>query len=60
MLDEFIQKAKEDNLTAQAEQLTKTLDKLDEASSKEEIRKILDKAGLSDFAKEEVDKIGNQ
>lgn len=57
MLDEFIKKAKEDNLTAQGAQLTKVLENLESATSKEEIRKILDKAGLSDFAKEEVDKI---
>ncbi len=60
MLDEFIKKAKEDNLTAQWEQLTKALDQLEQAESKEDIRKILDEAWLSDFAKEEIDKIGNQ
>jgi len=60
MLDEFIKKAKEDNLTAQWEQLTKTLEKLEQAENKEDIKKILDKSGLSDFAKEEVDKIGNE
>ena len=60
MLDEFLKKAKEDNLTAQGEQLTQALEKLEDAWSKEDIRKILDEAWLSDFAKEELDKIGNQ
>lgn len=60
MLDEFIKKAKEDNFTAQWEQLTKTLEQLEQAETKEDIKKILDASGLSDFAKEEVDKIGNE
>jgi hypothetical protein len=60
MLDEFIKKAKEDNLIAQGEQLTKALEKLEKAESKEDIRKILDEAGVTDFAKEEIDKIGNE
>ncbi len=60
MLDEFIQKAKEDSLTAQWEQLTKALDQLENAQSKEEIKKILDTVGLTDFAKEEINKLGNQ
>jgi hypothetical protein len=31
MLDEFLKKAKEDNLTAQGEQLTQALEKLEDA-----------------------------
>lgn len=60
MLDEFIKKAKDDSLTWQADQLTKALEKLEQADSKEDIRKILDQAGLTDFAKEAVDTLGNQ
>ena len=33
---------------------------MEQAENKEDIKKILDKSGLSDFAKEEVDKIGNE
>jgi hypothetical protein len=44
MLDEFIKKAKEDNLTAQGDELKKALDQLEQAENKEDIRKILDEA----------------
>lgn len=57
LLDEMVEKAKEDDLLQQSEQLKDTLDKLWQAGSKEEIRDILDKSWLSDFAKEMVDKV---
>ncbi len=60
MLDEFIEKAKEDNLTQQAEQMQEILDKLEQAKDKKEMKKILDESKLEDFAKDMVDKIGNQ
>ena len=53
----MVEKAKEDNLLQQAEQMKDTLDKLENASTKEEIKDILDKSWLSDFAKDMVDKI---
>nr|MDD3720710.1 transglutaminase domain-containing protein [Candidatus Gracilibacteria bacterium] len=60
VLEELIKKAKDDNLTKQAENLKKTIEKLEKASKKEEIRDILDKSGLTDFAKDMVDKVGNE
>ena len=57
LLDEMVEKAKEDNLMNQAEQLKDTLDKLEKAEKKEDIKDILDKSWLSDFAKDMVDKL---
>ena len=58
LLDEMVEKAKEDNLMKQAEEMKDVLDKLDNAQSKEDIKNILDESKLSDFAKDMVDKIG--
>ncbi|MEI6118102.1 MAG: hypothetical protein WCP92_02335 [bacterium] len=60
MLDELIEKAKEDNLTQQAEKIQETLEKLEQAQNKEEMKKALDESGLDDFAKDMVDKVGNE
>ncbi|MDR2191206.1 MAG: hypothetical protein LBP53_08865 [Candidatus Peribacteria bacterium] len=60
MLDEFIQKAKEDSLTKQGEQLKKALEQLEQADTKEQMREILDNAQLNDFAKELLDELGNK
>lgn len=60
MLDELIDKAKEDNLTEQAEKIQETLDKLEKAKNKEEMKKALDESGLDDFAKDMIDKVGNE
>lgn len=60
VLEELIKKAKDDNLTKQAENLKKTIEKLEKASKKEEIRDILDKSWLTDFAKDMVDKVWNE
>ena len=60
MLDELIEKAKEDTMTEQAEKIQETLDKLEQAKDKEEMKKILDESALEDFAKDMVDKIGNE
>lgn len=59
-LEELIKTAKDDNMVKQADQLKKTIEQLENASSKEEIRDILDKSWLSDFAKNEVDKLWNE
>jgi hypothetical protein len=53
----MVEKAKEDDLMKQAEEIRNTLDKLDNAQSKEDIKNILDESKLSDFAKDMVDKI---
>lgn len=58
LLDEMIEKAKEDSLLQQSDKLKDTLDKLEKAKTKEDIKDILDKAWLSDFAKNMVDKLG--
>lgn len=55
----MIEKAKEDSLARQAEKMQATIEKLEKAQSKEDIRKALDEAGLDGFAKDEIDKIGN-
>ena len=57
LLDEMVEKAKEDNLLQQAEQMKDILDQLENAKSKEDIKDILDKSWLSDFAKDMVDKL---
>ena len=57
LLDEMVEKAKEDDLMKQAEELKDVLDKLDNAETKEDIKHILDESGLTDFAKDMVDKI---
>ena len=57
LLDEMVEKAKEDDLMKQSEELKNVLDKLDNAESREDIKKILDESKLSDFAKDMVDKI---
>ncbi len=57
LLDEMVEKAKEDNLLKQSKQLQETLNKLGKAETKEDIKDILDKSWLSDFAKDMVDKI---
>ena len=53
----MVEKAKEDDLMKQAEAMKNVLDKLDNAQSKEDIKNILDESGLTDFAKDMVDKI---
>lgn len=60
MLDELIEKAKEDNLTQQAEQMKDALDKLEQAKDKNEAKQILDKAWLTEFAKDMIDDVGNK
>ena len=57
LLDEMIEKAKEDSLLQQSKQMEDVLDKLKEAKTKEDIKDILDNSWLSDFAKDMVDKI---
>lgn len=57
LLDEMIEKAKEDSLLKQSKEMQNILDKLENAESKEEIKDILDKSWLSDFAKDMVDKL---
>lgn len=59
-LKELIDKAREDNLAREWEKLKETIEKLEQAQTKEQIKEILDKAWLSDFAKEMVDKVGNE
>lgn len=59
LLDELIQKAKEDNLTQNAEKIKEVLDKIESAKDKTEVKKALEEAGLDDFAKDLVDKVGN-
>lgn len=53
----MIEKAKEDSLARQAEKMQDTIEKLEKATSKEDIRKTLDESGLDEFAKDEIDKI---
>ncbi|USN54932.1 MAG: hypothetical protein H6765_10890 [Candidatus Peribacteria bacterium] len=60
MLDELIDKARQDSLAEQADELQKTLDKLDKAQSKEEIKEAMESADLDDYAKEMTDKLGNE
>jgi hypothetical protein len=60
MLDEFINKAKEDSLTKQADKLKEALEKLQQADTKQQMREVLDQAGLEDFAKEILDDLGNK
>ncbi len=55
----MIQKVKDDSLASQAEQMKDTIEKLEKAKSKEDIRKVLDASGLDGFAKDEIDQIGN-
>ncbi len=59
MLDELIEKAKEESLIKQAENIKDTLEKLEQAKDKGEIKDILDEAELEDFWKDLVDKIWN-
>lgn len=59
LLDEMIEKAKEDSLARQADKIQDTIEKLEKATSKEDIRKTLDESGLDEFAKDEVDRIWN-
>lgn len=59
LFDELIEKAKEDNLTKNAEKIKEALDKIEEAGNKEEVKNILDEAGLGTFSKDLVDKVGN-
>ena len=56
----MIEKAKEDSLARQAEKMQDTIEKLEKAKSKEDIRKALDESGLDGFAKDEIDKVGNE
>jgi hypothetical protein len=60
MLDEFVNKAKEDSLTKQGEKLKEALEQLEKADNKEQMRDILDNAKLEDFAKEMLDDLGNK
>lgn len=60
LLDELIEKAKENSFSRQAESMEKVIEKLEEAKSKEDIRKILDESWLDDFAKDEIDTIWNE
>lgn len=59
LLDELIQKAKEDSLTQNAEKIKEVLDKIEKSQDKKEVKKALEEAGLEDFAKDLVDKVGN-
>lgn len=59
-LDELLEKAKDDSVAKQAEQMKEVLEKLERAESKEEIREILNKSWLEDFAKEIIDKVWNE
>ena len=56
----MIEKAKEDSLARQAEKMQDTIEKLEKAKSKEDIRKALDESGLDGFAKDEIDTVGNE
>lgn len=56
----MIEKAKEDSLARQAEKIQETIEKLEKSQSKEDIRKALDESGLDGFAKDEIDKVGNE
>jgi len=56
-LDELVKKAKDDNFANQGDQMTKVIEKLENADTKEEIKEILDSCELTDFAKEAIDKI---
>ncbi|MDR3169963.1 MAG: hypothetical protein LBU27_09885 [Candidatus Peribacteria bacterium] len=60
MLDEFINKAKEDSLIKQGEKLQEALEQLEKADTKEQMRDLLDNAKLEDFAKEMLDDLGNK
>lgn len=57
LLDEMIEKAKEDSLLKQSKEMQDVLDKLENAKTKEDVKDILDKSWLSDFAKDMVDKL---
>lgn len=57
LLDEMIEKAKEDSLLKQSKEMQDVLNKLENAKSKEDIKDILDKSWLSDFAKDMIDKL---
>lgn len=59
-LDELIEKARNDNMAKQWEKLKDTIDKLEQAQSKEEIRDILDESKLSDFAKDMINTLWNE
>lgn len=56
----MIEKAKEDSLARQAEKMADTIEKLEKAKSKEDIRKALDESNLDGFAKDELDAVGNE
>jgi hypothetical protein len=60
MLDDFINKAKEESLTKQADNLKEALEHLEQAENKEQMREVLNKAKLEDFAKEMLDDLGNK
>ena len=60
LLDEMIEKAKEEDLIKQADKIKDTLDKLQNSKSKEEMKKTLDESWLSDFAKDMVDSLWNE
>lgn len=47
-------------MAGQAEQMQEVLDQLENAQTKEDIRDVLDESGLSDFAKDAIDEIGNE
>lgn len=59
MLDELIEKAKEDNLTENAEKIRDVLEQIEKAWDKNDVKYALDKAWLDKFAKDIIDKVGN-
>ncbi len=59
MLDELIEKAKEDNLTENAEKIKDVLEQIENAWDKHEVKKALEEAWLDKFAKDIIDKVGN-
>lgn len=59
LLDELIEKAKEDNLTQNAEKIQEVLEKIEQAWDKHDVKKALEEAWLDTFAKDIIDKVGN-
>ncbi len=60
MLDELIDKAKEEDLVKQSEKIKETLEKLEASEDKNEIKEIMENSWLEDFAKEMIDNIWNE
>ncbi|EKD66814.1 MAG: hypothetical protein ACD_49C00009G0039 [uncultured bacterium (gcode 4)] len=60
MIKELLQQARDDNIAKEWEKLKETIEKLEKASSKEEIRILLDNSWLSTFTKVAINKIWNE